>query len=106
MSSDFELAGTPVTTGPGGSPVGGPPIQTVNHLRKAIGRFRHTRPDDRKKLAGHIRDRANDLGARHLPWVDSFLRQQGVGASDASPTAADDNPSTDGPPANSKRFSS
>lgn len=97
----FEM-GTGVTTGPGPSPVGGPPIQTVNHLRKAIGRFHRTRPDDRKKLAGHIRDRANDLGARHLPWVDSFLRSQRV----TGPDPADDNPSSNGEPANTKKFKS
>jgi hypothetical protein len=96
-------------------PSGAPPIQTVNHLRKAISRFRHTRPDDRKKLAGHIRDRANALGARHLDWVDSFLRGQGIASdstsdstsnstSDSAPTAADDNPTSDGPAPNAKRF--
>jgi len=103
----LEMAGTAVETGPGGSMSGMQPIQTVNHLRKAITQFSKTRPNDRKKLAGHIRDRATALNAEDLPWVDSFLKQHGLDSDEGeSPGDADDNPSSDGEPSNTKKFKS
>ncbi|MCW2902587.1 MAG: hypothetical protein JWO67_4852 [Streptosporangiaceae bacterium] len=109
MPSDLELSRTEVGSGQGPSqPAGMPPIQTVNHLRRAITMFRRTRPDDRKKLAGHIRDRANDLNAEDLPWVDAFLRSQNLDkdANNEAPDGADDNPSSDTEPSNAKKFRS
>lgn len=105
----LEMAGTAVVTGaPASAPAGMKPILTVNHLRKAITQFARTRPDDRKKLAGHIRDRANDLNAEDLPWVDAFLKRHGLDTDDdnETPDGADDNPSSDREPFNTKKFKS
>lgn len=68
------------------------PIATVAHLRRAVLTYDRARPDDKRKLLKHIKDRAEALNAEDLPWVDNFLKAKGADtdANEKSPEGPQD----------------